>query len=103
MRLGPTCAHEFSVLSSPQKEVWGAARLSFTARIERGPSEGARSASKKDGLADPLILPLPHLTLRPLPQPFNVPLVLQHNEPGHQHREQHKDSTWAKQRGDNGK
>jgi len=29
----------------------GAVRLSFTARIERGPSEGARSASKKDDLA----------------------------------------------------
>ena len=32
----------------------GAARLSFTARIGRAPSERARSASKKDGLAAPL-------------------------------------------------
>jgi hypothetical protein len=31
----------------------GVARLSFTARIERAPSERARSASKKDGLAAP--------------------------------------------------
>lgn len=59
-------------------------RLSFTARIERGPSESVLSASKKDSLAAPLILPLPHLTLRPLAQPPNIPLVLDHNETSHQ-------------------
>lgn len=61
----------------------GAVRLSFTARVERGHSEGARSASKKDGLAAPLILPLPYLTLRPLPQPFDVSLVLDEDQPAH--------------------
>ena len=32
----------------------GVARLSFTARVQRGPSEAARCVSKKDGLAAPL-------------------------------------------------
>ena len=38
----PTCA------------LWGAAELSFTARIGRAQFHRARSASKKDGLAVPL-------------------------------------------------
>jgi hypothetical protein len=82
------CAHEFPILLSSHKEEWGAVRLSFTARIKRGPSEGARSASKKDGLADPLILPLPHLALRPLPQPLNISPVLDYDQPCHNEREE---------------
>jgi len=69
--------------SFPFKVRKGVVGLSFTARMERGPSEGARSASKKDGLAAPLILPLPYLTLRPLPQPFDVSLVLDDDQPAH--------------------
>jgi hypothetical protein len=38
----------------PLFAVWGAVRLSFTARIEGAHSDRAASASKKDGLAVPL-------------------------------------------------
>ena len=46
----------------------GVARLSFTARVQRGPSEAARCASKKDGL----MTPLPFLPLTdPLPPVYD--------------------------------
>src|SRR6185436_18283960 len=44
----------------------GVTRLSLTARVERGPSQGARSASKKDCR----VIPSPPLTPL-LPRPYN--------------------------------
>ncbi len=47
-------ATHFILLLFPTSPSRGAARLSFTARIGRAPSERACSASMKDGLAAPL-------------------------------------------------
>ncbi len=61
-----SCSRQDAAYSCPSSEVLihgqrpsclarGVARLSFTARVERGPSEAARFASKKGSLAAPLL------------------------------------------------
>ena len=50
-----------------------------------------------------LILPPPYLTLRPIPQPFNIPLVLDRNESAHGEGEEHERYGWMDQRSDDGK
>lgn len=49
--LRPTVAQSLLALIhifTPSTDLKGGARLSFTPRVERGPSEAARCASKKD-------------------------------------------------------
>ena len=46
---------------------------------------------------------LPDPTLRPLPPPFNVPLVLDHNQPRHHKREKHGRCRRTNLCGDDGK
>ena len=57
----------FSLLSLLPNIGEGVARWSLTARVERGPSEAARSTNKKDCR----VTPSPPLTLV-LPPPYNV-------------------------------
>src|SRR5215510_7403718 len=61
----------------PTLPLWGAVRLSFTARIEGAHSDCAASASKKDGLAAPPTLLRPRVAraqkiIRLHPLPFIV-------------------------------
>ena len=75
-RLNPKLRAWISCSSLLSKGRKGAARLSFTARIERGPSEGARSASKKDDLAAPYFFLSPILLSVPFHNRSMFPLCL---------------------------